>query len=179
MGQGQSTDGWWVRIDDAGRVTQWPFPLVGDAPKLVALAVPDDRPLVASALRMIAGEPTSAVDLTFQWTTVDGSAARVHLLLRRCDGGGAEGVVLPEGRTILMLPQSIAEKLTPREREVASLITTGLRVRHIRDVLFLSENTVRNHLKSICTKLGIGSQEELIELVLEQLVQPGELSTGH
>ncbi|MFN8023410.1 MAG: LuxR C-terminal-related transcriptional regulator [Acidimicrobiales bacterium] len=175
---GELNDGWRVRIDDAGRVTQWPYPLVADAPKLVALAVPDDRPLVASALRMLATEPENAVDLTFQWTSVDGSASRVHLLLRRCDDGGAEGVVLPEGRTVLMLPQAIAEKLTPRERQIASLITTGLRVRHIRDVLFLSENTVRNHLKSICTKLGIGSQEELIELVLEQLVEPGQVVPG-
>jgi DNA-binding NarL/FixJ family response regulator len=51
--------------------------------------------------------------------------------------------------------------LTAREREVITLVATGLTTSQIADRLFISEKTVRNHLVSIYSKLGISYRLEL------------------
>ena len=58
---------------------------------------------------------------------------------------------------------------------MAGLLATGLRVRQITQQLYVSENTVRNHLKSIFAKLGITSQAELLDEIA-RADAPGE---GH
>ena len=55
--------------------------------------------------------------------------------------------------------------LSPREAEVLSLLITGDRVPTIAERLHISQHTVRNHLKSMYRKLGVGTQSELIELI--------------
>jgi DNA-binding CsgD family transcriptional regulator len=55
--------------------------------------------------------------------------------------------------------------LTPREDEILQLMLRGHRVPGIADRLFLSPHTVRNHLKVLFRKAGVGSQTELIERV--------------
>jgi DNA-binding CsgD family transcriptional regulator len=53
--------------------------------------------------------------------------------------------------------------LSIREREIMQLILDGNRISTIASSLFLSENTVRNHLKRVYRKLGVGSIGELRE----------------
>jgi DNA-binding NarL/FixJ family response regulator len=53
------------------------------------------------------------------------------------------------------------ESLTPREREIVTLVTEGLKNKHIAERLTISEATVRNHLTSILDKLGVGDRFEL------------------
>lgn len=48
--------------------------------------------------------------------------------------------------------------LTEREREVLAVAHTGASVRLIADSLFLSEGTVRNHLSSAISKLGVDNR---------------------
>jgi PAS domain S-box-containing protein len=55
--------------------------------------------------------------------------------------------------------------LSVREREVLALLVAGDRVPAIAELLHISPHTVRNHLKSVFRKLGVGSQSELIQLV--------------
>ncbi len=55
------------------------------------------------------------------------------------------------------------ESLSPREREVLVPLVNGERVPSIARRLHISPHTVRNHLKAIYRKLGVGSQAELIE----------------
>ena len=65
------------------------------------------------------------------------------------------------------LPDDVSSRLTEREREVARLIAAGYRVRQVGERLYLSQNTVRNHLKNIFSKLGVSSQPALIALINE------------
>jgi PAS domain S-box-containing protein len=55
--------------------------------------------------------------------------------------------------------------LTEREWAVASRVARGDRTRLIANELGIRENTVRNHLKAIFRKTGVGSQLELIDRV--------------
>jgi DNA-binding NarL/FixJ family response regulator len=51
-------------------------------------------------------------------------------------------------------PNDLAE-LTPREREILSLIARGANNREIAQQLFLSEKTVRNHVSNLLSRLGL------------------------
>lgn len=62
------------------------------------------------------------------------------------------------------IPPEETEKivqLTNREREVIELIGKGMRNQQIADHLFISVITVRHHLSSIFSKLGVGDRFEL------------------
>jgi PAS domain S-box-containing protein len=56
-------------------------------------------------------------------------------------------------------------ELSTRERQILVLLMQGLRVPALAERLFISQSTVRNHLKSIYRKLGVASQQELIDRV--------------
>ena len=52
-------------------------------------------------------------------------------------------------------------KLSPREREIITLIGEGLKNEAIAARLCISEATVRNHLTSVLDKLGVADRFEL------------------
>ena len=54
--------------------------------------------------------------------------------------------------------------LTERQREVLALFVTGLRVSTIAERLYVSPDTVRNHLKAIFRSYGVRNQAELVAL---------------
>jgi DNA-binding CsgD family transcriptional regulator len=70
--------------------------------------------------------------------------------------------------------------LTAREREIALLVTRGLRNKAIASELQCSEGTVKVHLHNIFQKLGIESRWVLMAQA-RVLVSPDNLSTaeGH
>lgn len=51
--------------------------------------------------------------------------------------------------------EALVASLTPREREILSLVGEGLPNREIADALTLSPDTVKDHLRRIYTKLGV------------------------
>ena len=55
--------------------------------------------------------------------------------------------------------------LTPREREVGLLLIKGKTNKMIAEELFLSENTVKTHVKNIYAKLNVKSRIELVNLI--------------
>ncbi|WP_303050754.1 helix-turn-helix transcriptional regulator [uncultured Slackia sp.] len=55
--------------------------------------------------------------------------------------------------------------LSPRESEVLSYLAQGRGAKYIADELVVSLSTVQTHRKHIYKKLGVGSREELLDLV--------------
>jgi DNA-binding NarL/FixJ family response regulator len=66
--------------------------------------------------------------------------------------------------------QSLAtpDPLTAREREVLGLMTNGLSNTQIAEALDLGEGTVRNHVSSILSKLGVADRTKAVLLALQQ-----------
>jgi DNA-binding NarL/FixJ family response regulator len=59
-------------------------------------------------------------------------------------------------------PEEIAPKLTDRELEVLNLVARGLNNREIARDLYISENTVKNHVRNILEKLQLHSRMEAV-----------------
>ena len=66
--------------------------------------------------------------------------------------------------------EEVSEKagLTPRESEILALLARGNNAQHIQDELSISHNTVKFHARNVYRKLGIHSQQELIDLLCEE-----------
>src|SRR6266498_2463203 len=83
---------------------------------------------------------------------LSGSIARRLLETVRETGGRETGV-----------PDAIAAELTAREVEVLLLLDDRLETDQIATRLFISEHTVRSHVKSILRKLDVSSRREAVE----------------
>jgi len=59
------------------------------------------------------------------------------------------------------------EELTPREREVVTLIARGFRYREIAEELGISVKTLETHMAHIFEKLGVASRHELTRIAFE------------
>ena len=62
-----------------------------------------------------------------------------------------------------VVPESIAQALSARELEVLLLLDRHLGTDEIATRLFISEHTVRSHVKSLLSKLGVSSRREALE----------------
>jgi len=65
------------------------------------------------------------------------------------------------------LMQGVFGKLSPREQEIVGYVARGLSNRAIGESLGLSENTVRNHLRSILEKLKLDNRVQVATFALE------------
>ena len=83
---------------------------------------------------------------------LSGEVAR-RLLDRVRDGGRLDSGV----------PESIACELSAREVEVLLLLDEHLGTDEIAKRLFISEHTVRSHVKSLLRKLGVSSRREALD----------------
>jgi DNA-binding NarL/FixJ family response regulator len=63
------------------------------------------------------------------------------------------------------VPDEIAELLTARELEVLLLLDEHLGTDQIARRLFISEHTVRSHVKSLLAKLRVSSRRDAVELL--------------
>ena len=61
------------------------------------------------------------------------------------------------------VPERIASELSARELEVLLLLDEHLGTDQIAGRLFISEHTVRSHVKSLLRKLGVSSRREALE----------------
>ncbi|MEU9191334.1 response regulator transcription factor [Streptomyces sp. NPDC048484] len=63
--------------------------------------------------------------------------------------------------------QALPEDLTPREREVLTLIGRGLPNRGIAEKLFISEATVKTHINNLFAKAGIRDRADAVRRAIE------------
>jgi DNA-binding NarL/FixJ family response regulator len=133
-----------------------------DAAVVVLTASEDDGNLLAAIRLGAAGyllknEPPERIvgflrGVSVGEAALSGAVAR-HLLDQVREGGHRHGVV----------PQSIADVVSARELEVLLLLDQHLGTDEIARRLFISEHTVRSHVKSLLAKLGVSSRREALE----------------
>jgi DNA-binding NarL/FixJ family response regulator len=156
-----------ARMDRAPQVEVWRDALAlwrqRERPYLVAyvqwrlgeaLLQAGDRIAAAEALRE-ADRIALALGAVPLRNEVAGLAARARVVLTVADHAGARG------------PGAAAEPepddpfgLTPREREVLALVSTGRTNRQIATALFISESTAGVHVSNILGKLGVSTRTE-------------------
>jgi DNA-binding CsgD family transcriptional regulator len=79
----------------------------------------------------------------------------------------------PVARRLDRRPATLAP-LTPREEEVAVLVSRGLTNRQIASELFISEHTVATHITKILKRLALSSRSRLSAWVAERGLPPSE-----
>jgi len=89
---------------------------------------------------------------------VHGEAALSGEVARRLVDRVRDGGRLDSG-----VPDAIAEHLSAREVEVLLLLDEHLGTDQIARRLFISEHTVRSHVKSLLRKLGVSSRRQALE----------------
>ena len=129
---------------------------------VVLTASEDDANLLAAIRLGAAGyllknEPPERI-VGFLRGVANGEAALSGAVARRLleqvrEGGHAHGVV----------PKSFADLLSARELEVLLLLDQHLGTDEIAARLFISEHTVRSHVKNLLAKLGVSSRREALE----------------
>ena len=68
-----------------------------------------------------------------------------------------------------------APRLTDRELEVLKLVAQGMSNREIAEDLYISENTVKNHVRNILEKLHLHSRMEAVLYAMrERIIDLGE-----
>jgi DNA-binding CsgD family transcriptional regulator len=117
----------------------------------------------------VAAPPSASVRLSSgQWLTVHGAALTG-------DGPDADAVA------VTLAPSTVAELepirlalhgLTPREREVAQLLVRGASNDEIARKLWISRHTVKDHVKAVYSKLGVGGRAELSAKLFHQHIAP-------
>ena len=92
-------------------------------------------------------------------------SAAVHALAEGLWAGSpalVKGMVLPRPLAAFPDAEAVVDPLTEREREVLQLTAEGLANKQIAAALQISENTVKFHLSSLYTKLGVTSRTEAV-----------------
>jgi two-component system, NarL family, response regulator LiaR len=89
--------------------------------------------------------------------------------IRQAHGG--RPTLAPEAVQALIQPpseaESMAAELTRREQEVLALLVKGMSNPEIAERLFISRATVKVHISSILSKLGVASRGEAISLAIQ------------
>ncbi len=157
-----------------------------DRPAVLVLTTFDDEAYVLSAVRAGASgfllkdtDPdllVSAVRAVHRGDSlVDPASTRVLLercveLERQVGDSPTEPVPASAGRWTGLLAQ-----LSEREREILVWMARGLSNRDLAAKLFVSETTVKTHVSSVLSKLGLSSRVQAVVVAYEAgVVRPGE-----
>jgi DNA-binding NarL/FixJ family response regulator len=119
--------------------------------RVLILSIDDDDEYIAQALRYGAAgyllKTTPPDELAFAIQAVH--KGYTHL------GPGLGQKIIAQIPEPMFASGTNWEKLTPREREILSLIAKGANNREIAKTLYISEKTVKNHVTSILHRLNL------------------------
>ena len=121
-------------------------------------------------LRILRADPDSDSHLLFV-RPVDAEADRAHGRVRELSAAlqAVADIVIPikelQGHEEARRRAALVAPLTERERRVALAVADGVRTSQIANDLFVSQSTIRNYLPSIYRKLGVGSRDDLVQLL--------------
>ena len=133
------------------------------AAEVVMLTASEDEENLLAAIRggacgyLLKSEPPERI-VAFLRGVASGEAALSGSVARRLLDGGARG-----RRGTTSIPDSISGRLSARELEVLLLLDHHLGTDEIAQRLFISEHTVRSHVKNMLAKLGVSSRREALE----------------
>ena len=107
-------------------------------------------------------------------TVADGGALLAPSITRRLIGQFAKRLAVDTATSGRL------ERLTDREREVLAAIARGSSNAEISDELFIGAATVKSHVSSILTKLGLRDRAQMVVFAYESgLVEAGDRDIGH
>jgi DNA-binding NarL/FixJ family response regulator len=130
--------------------------------EVVVLTASEDEDNLLGAIRagaagyLLKSEPPERI-VSFLRGVAQGEAALSGAVARRLLDQVREG----GGRTAV--PDSVAGVLSARELEVLLLLDQHLGTDEIAQRLYISEHTVRSHVKSLLGKLNVSSRREALE----------------
>jgi DNA-binding CsgD family transcriptional regulator len=170
-----------LRLDAAQRAGR-------EAPGLILLDPHDGVELITDPAR----ELLAAIRCDTQAGSDNALPSAVVALARGARAGDVQTVTVPselgwmtlhaslpdgptDGRVAIVIERATGAQLaalrldvhgvTPREREVATLLSRGLSNLDIAAALVVSPHTVEDHLSSLFEKLGVASRQELVARV--------------
>lgn len=144
-----------LRMDGDDAVASIPrFTALPSRPKVVLLSAAHDRRHAARAIEAGASGYLTKQQPLHELVTGIRSAARGH---------GAMDPSLLSG-VLSQLSQHDPTRLTRKELEVLHLLAQGYDAAKIGKQLYIAQNTVRNHVQRILTKLGASSRLEAVAI---------------
>lgn len=81
---------------------------------------------------------------------------------------GLAGSLMRQYASLLAREEPSAGRLSAREAQVLELLCAGLNNRDIAERLYISENTVKNHVRSILEKLGVTSRMQAVAYAMRE-----------
>jgi DNA-binding NarL/FixJ family response regulator len=130
--------------------------------EIVVLTASEDESNLLGAIRagaagyLLKSEPPERI-VAFLRGVAQGEAALSGAVARRLLDQ------VRDGNSRTSVPDSVAQALSARELEVLLLLDRHLGTDEIAGRLFISEHTVRSHVKSLLHKLGVSSRREAVE----------------
>jgi LuxR family maltose regulon positive regulatory protein len=126
-------------LEQAGGRTPWALDRVAEAARIAApegyrRAFLDEGPTIVELLPHVRGAAPAFIDDLLVAAGAAATASAAHQ------------------------PQPLIEPLTERELEILRLIVAGQSNTEIADLLYISYNTAKWHVKNIYSKLGVGSR---------------------
>jgi DNA-binding CsgD family transcriptional regulator len=131
------------------------------------------RPGCDYGRRARAGCPLPAHELYVRRTDGGRRRVRASMIALPETGGGGYAIVMQDQHDPAGPADPGGGRLTPRQREVLTLIAEGLPVRAVALRLGLSEATVRNYVRRILLCLGCHSQLEAVAAARRTGLIPG------
>ena len=94
-------------------------------------------------------------------------------LIDICDRTMSGEFVWPDSSPTIMIGQARSDEFTERELDVIRALAAGNRYEEMAEMLYMSQNTVKYHVKNILQKTGFRSTIQLVaEVVEKRLILP-------